>query len=140
MKPQYSTQATAIGGRTGWVGSVDGALRVKLTKPKSLGGAGGPGGNPEHLFAAAYAASFLEALQTAAIETRQSLTEDANVTVTAGLRPRGEGPGLALEVSLSLDLPNISREAAQVLAARAHTLCPYSHALQDSMSVRLFIV
>ncbi len=140
MTSHYSTQATAIGGRTGWVGSVDGALRLKLTKPKDLGGVGGPGCNPEHLFAAAYAASFLEALQTAAVESRQSLTEDANVTVTVSVRPAKDGAGLTLEASLSLDLPNIGRETAQALAARAHTLCPYSHAFQHVMAVRLFIV
>ena len=140
MKPHYTTQATAVGGRTGWVGSVDGALRVKLTKPQTLGGAGGPGGNPEHLFAAAYAASFLEALHAAAAETRQQLTDDANVTATVTVAPQEAGVGLALDVSLSLDLPNITREAADALAARAQALCPYSHALNDTMTVRLFIV
>ncbi len=140
MKPQYSTQATAIGGRTGWVGSVDGALRVKLTKPKELGGAGGPGGNPEHLFAAAYAASFLEALHSAAAETRRHLTDDANVTATVTVTPKAIGAGLGLEVSLSLDLPNIARDAAEALAARAQALCPYSHALHDVTTVQLLIV
>ena len=136
MKVLYSTQATAIGGRSGWVGSVDGTLRVKLAKPKGLGGPGGAGGNPEHLFAAAYAASFLDALTTAAGETGQTLTDDANVTATVKVGHRGEGPGLALSVALSLDLPNLERPVAEALAERAHALCPYSRALRETMEVK----
>ena len=48
----YSATATAIGGRDGRAVSSDGVLDVALTVPKGLGGAGNPGTNPEHLFAA----------------------------------------------------------------------------------------
>jgi lipoyl-dependent peroxiredoxin len=54
----YTTQATAIGGRDGRARTKDGSLDVKLTTPNELGGHGGPGNNPEQLFAAGYAASF----------------------------------------------------------------------------------
>jgi osmotically inducible protein OsmC len=140
MKVLYSTQATAVGGRSGWVASVDGALKVKLVRPKGLGGAGGTGASPEHLFAAAYAVGFLDALRTAAAETGRTLTEDANVTVTVGIgRPDGDD-GLALDVALSLDLPNLDEEAAQAVARRAHALCPYSRALRERLEPRTSIV
>jgi Ohr subfamily peroxiredoxin len=139
MNLLYSTQATAIGGRAGWVASVDGALKVKLAKPKTLGGPGGVGASPEHLFAAAYAVGFLEALKSAAAESGQVITDDANVTVTVGVgRPEGED-GLALDVSLSLDLPDLDRETAQALARRAHALCPYSRALRETLEPRTAI-
>ena len=53
MKILYKTKAMARGGRDGHVESEDGALRVDLSIPKSLGGPGKAGAtNPEQLFAA----------------------------------------------------------------------------------------
>ena len=133
MKVLHSTQATAVGG---WVVSVDGALKVKLAKATSLGGAGGADASPEHLLAAAYAASFLDGLRKAAAESGQVLTDDANVTVTVGVgRPDGED-GLTLDVALSLDLPDFDHEAVRALARRAHALCPYSRALRERLEPR----
>ncbi|WP_165189146.1 Ohr family peroxiredoxin [Caulobacter soli] len=139
MQVLYSTQATALGGRAGWAASVDGALKVRLARPRALGGAGDAGATPEHLFAAGYAASFLEALRAAAAETDAVIVEDANVTVTVGVgRPEGED-GLALDVSLSLDLPDLDRETAQALSSRAHALCPYSRLLRERLEPRTAI-
>ncbi len=47
----YRTSARATGGRDGHSATLDGAVDVKLSTPKELGGAGGPGVNPEQLFA-----------------------------------------------------------------------------------------
>ena len=55
----YRAHAHATGGREGHAKSSDGALDVKLSTPKELGGAGGDGTNPEQLFAAGYSACFL---------------------------------------------------------------------------------
>ena len=57
MNILYSTEATATGGREGHVQSSDGRIDVQLALPKELGGPGGPGTNPEQLFAAGFAAS-----------------------------------------------------------------------------------
>lgn len=62
----YTTGATATGGRDGRAKTNDGALDVKLTTPKELGGGGGPGNNPEQLFACGYAACFLGAMKAVA--------------------------------------------------------------------------
>ena len=59
----YKTTASATGGRDGSAQTADGSLKVKLTTPKELGGAGGDGNNPEQLFAAGYSACFLGALK-----------------------------------------------------------------------------
>ena len=59
----YKTQAKATGGRDGHAATLDGALDVKLTTPKELGGGGGAGNNPEQLFAAGYAACFIGAMK-----------------------------------------------------------------------------
>ena len=62
----YKTQAKATGGRDGHAATLDGALDVKLTTPKELGGGGGAGNNPEQLFAAGYAACFIGAMKAVA--------------------------------------------------------------------------
>ena len=43
----YTATATATGGRTGSAQSSDGALKLDLSTPRELGGAGGSGSNPE---------------------------------------------------------------------------------------------
>ena len=58
-KVLYTATATATGGREGHATSSDNVLDVQLSTPRELGGAGGPGTNPEQLFAAGYSACFL---------------------------------------------------------------------------------
>lgn len=140
MKVLYSTQATAIGGRSGWAASVDGALKVRLARPQALGGNGGAGASPEHLLAMAYAAGFLDSLRAAAAETDQAITDDANVTVTVGVGRSESGDDLSLDVSLSLDLPGLNPDAAGALVRRAHALCPYSRLLRERLEPRTSIV
>lgn len=53
----YETEVTATGGRDGKAASTDDRLSVLLSVPKSLGGPGGEGTNPEQLFAAGCAFS-----------------------------------------------------------------------------------
>jgi len=133
----YSTQATAVGGRGGWVGSVDGALKVKLSTPKALGGRGGAGSNPEQLFAAAYAACFLDALRQAADDLDIAIAEDANVTATVAVGRPDDDPKLALRIGLSIDLAGLPSDKAKALVAHADALCPYSRALREVTQVRI---
>ena len=66
----YKTTAKATGGRDGTAATLDGALDVKLSTPKELGGGGGAGNNPEQLFAAGYAACFIGAMKFVAAAGR----------------------------------------------------------------------
>jgi lipoyl-dependent peroxiredoxin len=47
----YTAEATVTGGREGYGGTSDGRLAVDLDVLKEMGGSGGPGTNPEQLFA-----------------------------------------------------------------------------------------
>ena len=76
----YTTTATATGGRDGRAATKDGALEVKLARPKELGGHG-DGNNPEQLFAAGYAACFLGAMQHVASQGGPKVPGDTTVTV-----------------------------------------------------------
>jgi Ohr subfamily peroxiredoxin len=62
IKVLYTAEATVTGGREGHGRTSDGRLDVDLDVPSEMGGTGGPGTNPEQLFAVGYAACFQSAL------------------------------------------------------------------------------
>lgn len=135
----YRTTARATGGRDGHAATLDGALDVKLTTPKELGGAGGPGNNPEQLFASGYSACFLGAMKFVASQGGPKVPADAAVTATVGIGPRSEG-GFGLEVALEIALPGVDHAAAEALVAKAHQVCPYSNATRNNIDVKLTVV
>ena len=135
----YETSATATGGRDGRAATADGNLKVALTMPKELGGAGGVGTNPEQLFAAGYAACFTSSLHFVAGQGGLKLSADTGVTATVGIGPRAEG-GLGLAVALAISLPGVAKADAEALVQKAHQICPYSNATRDNIDVRLNIV
>ena len=100
----YKTSAKATGGRDGHAATLDGALDVKLTTPKELGGGGGEGNNPEQLFAAGYAACFIGAMKFVASQGGPKVPADASVTSTVGIGPRAAG-GFGLDIDLAVSLP-----------------------------------
>ena len=61
-KALYTAQATVSGGRSGRARTNDGRLDVELDVPSEMGGSGGPGTNPEQLFAVGYAGCFESSL------------------------------------------------------------------------------
>jgi len=135
----YSTSARATGGRDGRSGTLDGALDVKLTTPKELGGAGGEGNNPEQLFATGYAACFLGAMKFVASQGGPKVPADATVTSTVGIGPRSEG-GFGLEIALAISLPGMAHADAEALVEKAHQVCPYSNATRNNIDVKLSVV
>jgi lipoyl-dependent peroxiredoxin len=139
MKTLYTTTATATGGRDGKASTADGAFAVTLATPKELGGGGGPGNNPEQLFAAGYAACFLGALKFVAGKEKVTISADAAVTTTVGIGPRDDGTGFGLDVGISVALPGLDRAQAEDLVAKAHVVCPYSHATRGNINVRLAV-
>ena len=141
MRPEkilYQAEVTATGGRDGKASSHDGLLSVSLSVPKSLGGPGGEGTNPEQLFAAGYAACFLGAVKLVA--RARKITPSAEPTVTAKV---GMGPvavGYALTVELKVDLPGLKKSVAEEIVAGAHERCPYSNATRGNIDVKLTVV
>jgi osmotically inducible protein OsmC len=139
VEVKYTTAATATGGRDGRAATKDGAFEVKLAVPKELGGGGGPGNNPEQLFAAGYAACFLGAMKHVATQGGPKVPGDATVTATVGIGPRSEG-GFGIDVQLDVALPGLERAAAEALVEQAHQVCPYSNATRNNVPVRLRVV
>ena len=58
QKILYTAEAEVQGGRQGHGVTSDGRLEVDLSVPAEMSGDGGPGTNPEQLFAVGYAACF----------------------------------------------------------------------------------
>ena len=129
--------ATATGGREGRARSSDRVLDVQLSTPRELGGAGGPGTNPEQLFAAGYSACFLGALKFVAGKQKVALPADTTVTgkVGIGVIPAGFG----IEAELTIAAPGVPRDTLQALVDQAHTVCPYSSATRGNIDVSLLI-
>lgn len=137
-KVLYRAQAQVSGGRDGHAVSSDGALDVRLTTPKELGGAGGAGTNPEQLFAAGYSACFIGALKFVAAKEKIALPADTSITGSVGIGPIPTG--FAIEAELRISLPGLDRAVAESLVAKAHVVCPYSNATRGNIDVNLVIV
>jgi len=135
----YSTKGSATGGRSGHGASDNGVLDVTLTVPKELGGDGATGTNPEQLFAVGYSACFLGALKAVAAKEKVKIPDEAKVTATVGIGPREDGGGFGIEVSLSVNAPGIERAQLEDLVAKAHIVCPYSHAMRTSTEVQVTV-
>ena len=133
----YTAKSTATGGRDGRAVSSDQALSVALSTPRELGGAGGPGTNPEQLFAAGYSACFLSALKFVAGKSKIVLPADSSITGTVGIGPIPTG--FALQVQLDVSVPGLPKEQVQQLVAAAHQVCPYSNATRGNVDVALVV-
>lgn len=71
-------------------------------------------------------------------KSKTKLSDDSTVTASIGPRDAGEGFGIA--VGLEIGLPGLSRAQAEELVAKAHIVCPYSHATRGNIDVRLSVV
>ncbi|HEX7265056.1 MAG TPA: Ohr family peroxiredoxin [Candidatus Dormibacteraeota bacterium] len=138
----YTAEATATGGRRGHGRTSDGRIDVDFSSPIEMGGDGGPGTNPEQLFATGFAACFQNAMMS--IARRKNLpenlsVEDSIVTARIGIGPIENRFGLTAE--LDIKLPSIpDRALAEELVAAAEKRCPYSNAVRGNIDVAIKIL
>ncbi len=137
MRILYTAEAVVEGGRRGHGRTSDGRLAVDLSVPKEMDGDGGPGTNPEQLFALGYAACFQSALLGVA-RGRHRDVSDSTITSHVGIGPTGHG-GFGLTVALDLHAPSVARAEAEELMLRAHERCPYSNATRGNIDVTLMV-
>jgi Ohr subfamily peroxiredoxin len=137
-KVLYTAHGRATGGREGEGKSSDGALTVKLSTPREMGGAGGGGTNPEQLFAVGYAACFIGAMKAVGGKMKIAVPADVAIDAEVGIGPIPAGYGI--QVSMSIHLPGMERAVAEQLVAAAHQVCPYSNATRGNIEVALRIV
>lgn len=135
MKTLYEATATTIGGRNGRANTEDGRLNLMLSEPKSMGGAGGEGVNPEQLFGCAYSACFGGAIAVIAKKKRIDIGNDYSVTATIGFCEDEEGA--FLEATLDCYIPGVDVKTGEDIIKKAHKICPFSKATQDNITVNL---
>jgi osmotically inducible protein OsmC len=136
-KVLYTAEATVEGGRAGHGRTSDGRLDLQLSVPEDMGGPGGPGTNPEQLFAVGFGACFQSALLAVA-QGRKLDASDSQITARVGIGPTGHG-GFGLQVALDLHAPHLSPAEAAELLARADQRCPYSNATRGNVRVTLSV-
>lgn len=117
MKELFTATVTAIGGRDGRIHSEDGVLNLALAMP----GVKKNTTNPEHLFAAGYAACFDSVLNLVA---KQEKIRHGGSEVTAHVTLNQGTDGYSLSVKLNVLVRDIEKEVAQKLVKAAHKVCP----------------
>jgi lipoyl-dependent peroxiredoxin len=138
MKILYRAEATATGGRKGHVASSDGRLDLELALPEELGGPGGPGTNPEQLFAAGFAGCFDNAMILVGRQMGLA-TVGSSVTAKVGLG-MSEAGRFVMEVELLVTLPELGRSDAASLVEATGRVCPFSTAVAGNIDVTHTIV
>ncbi len=140
-KALYTAHATSTGGRTGSTESSDGAIKLTLSTPKELGGGGGPGTNPEQLFAAGYSACFIGAMKAVAGRQKLVLPGEVSIKADVSIGPMtGKEGAFGIAVAMVVSIPGMDRAAAEQLVATAHQVCPYSNATRGNIDVALTVV
>ena len=135
-KIMYVAEATAHGGRDGYVTSQDGQIELKVAMPPQLGGDGN-GTNPEQLFAAGYSACFHNALVLSAA-ARATTSPGPRSPPKVGIGPNKQR-GYGLAVALSVSLPVLDPDIAAKLVDAAHEVCPYSNATRGNIEVTILL-
>jgi lipoyl-dependent peroxiredoxin len=138
MDRVYTAEASAYGQRTGAVITSDDRLDLQLSRPSEMGGDGGPGTNPEQLFAAGYAACFHSAMRFGVKDVGLTAKDLEGSHVTARVHFLRGAPGeFALAAELEFTAPLIDDEKARALMERTHQVCPYSKATAGNIDVQL---
>lgn len=127
-KVLFTGKTHTTGGRDGATKSSDGFLDLKLAPPH------GPHPAAENLFAAAWSACYIAAIEYVAnqrqIKLGGSPAVDAQIDMNSG------GDGFFLKADLKVHVPGVDRSVAQDLADAAHGVCPYSKAVHGNIEVK----
>ena len=134
MKPKYTAEVTAQGGRDGNIKSQDGNLNLQLAKPESMGGDGSAGTNPEQLFAAAYGPCFLEAMKEMAKKQKVDLSEPKIIVKVSFHDNDGN---FRLSAALNVVDEAVEEDVLTDLVKKTHQVCPYSKATRGNIEVIL---
>lgn len=130
MKTIHVAEMAAEGGRDGAVEVPDGNFRVELSTGEQPGSV-----TPEHLFAGAYAASYLDSLMNAA---KRAHVELHGVTLRARAHlDEDDRGGRNLNVQLLAALPGVATGDAEHIMNLAHEDCPYSKATRGNINVTM---
>ena len=128
-KVLFAGRAHTTSGPDGASRSGDGFVDVKLPQPHPA---------DENLFASAWSACYLGAIELAASQRKIKLPEHPAVDTEIDLNR--DGNSFFLRARLSVSVPGVDRAVAQELAEAAHGICPYSKAVHGNIEVSTTVV
>jgi Ohr subfamily peroxiredoxin len=120
----FTGKAHTTGGRDGAGRSSDGFVDVKLPQPHPAA---------ENLFAVAWSACFIGAIELAAAQRKVKLPSAPAVDAEIDLN-LADG-AYFLRARLNVTVPGVDHEVAQALVETAHGICPYSKATRGNIEV-----
>ena len=123
-KVLYTGKTHTTGGKEGYTRSSDGELDIKLPEPHPTA---------EKLFAAAWSACYIGAIELAAMRKKIKLPNHPAVDTEIDLVLDGEA--FFLRARLSVNIDGVERSVVQELAETAHSICPYSKATHGNIDV-----
>lgn len=128
-KVLFTGKSHTTSGRDGASRSSDGFVDVKLPQPHPAA---------ENLFASAWSACYLGAIELVASQRKIKLPSHPAVDTQIDLHR--EGDSFFLRATLSVSLPGVDRAVAETLAEAAHGVCPYSKAVHGNIEVTTNVI
>jgi osmotically inducible protein OsmC len=125
----FTGKTHATSGRDGFARSADGSLDIKLPNPHPTA---------EKLFAAAWSACFIGAIELAA--SRKKIRLPAHPSIDAEIDLITADDAFFLRARLNVSVPGVERDVAQELVDAAHGICPYSKATRGNIDVKITLV
>jgi len=104
--------------------SADGFVDLKLPQPHPAA---------ENLFATAWSACYLGAIEVAA--SRKKIKLPAHPSVDTQIDLSIDGDSFFLRANLRVTLPGLDRHVAEQLVEAAHGICPYSKAVHGNIEI-----
>jgi Ohr subfamily peroxiredoxin len=129
-KTLFTAKTHSTSGRQGTAKSADGFVDLKLSQPHPAA---------ENLFAAAWSACYLGAIELAAGQRKVKLPATPSVDTTIDLNHAG-GTTFFLKASLNVHIDGLDTEVVRELAEAAHGICPYSKAVHGNIEVTTNII
>jgi Ohr subfamily peroxiredoxin len=123
-KTLYTGKTHTTAGANAATSSSDGQLNLKLAQPHPAA---------ENLFAAAWSACYLAAIQHAASMKKIKMPPEPAIDTQIDLA-QGDG-GFFLRAQMKVSLPGVDREVGENLIEEAHGICPYSKAVHGNIEV-----
>jgi Ohr subfamily peroxiredoxin len=128
-KVLFTGNTHTTGGRDGASRSKDGFVDIKLPQPHPAA---------ENLFATAWSACFIGAIEVAAGQKKIKLPSTPAVDAQIDLNI-ADG-AYFLRARLDVSVPGVDHQTARTLVDMAHGICPYSKATRGNIEVTLNVL
>jgi Ohr subfamily peroxiredoxin len=128
-KTLFTGKVHSKSGRDGYAKSADGFVDLKMSAPHPAA---------ENLFAAAWSACYMGAIELAAAQRKIKLGGSPEVDAEIDLN--NAGGSYFLQARFNVTVPGVDRDTAAELAEIAHGICPYSKAVHGNVEVTTIIL